>query len=134
MVVKLRVAACRLSVGRVASSSRVAHNQLRPCVRDDACGELGRASRIERHNEDSAQQAAEEDADPHRGVLAPEHDSDTGDDMAVFELGGEASGQLGERTVGGGITPVAAVSHHRRLRRMLAKLFHETGEVSAHRS
>ena len=65
----------------------------------DACDEVGRALQVERHDDDAAEQAAEEGRDPLGAVRRPDDDALAATDAARFEFAREASGRLRDAPV-----------------------------------
>src|ERR1039458_5797334 len=113
---------------------RVAHNQPGRDILDHARGKAGCARGIQRYGDDAAQQAAEEDADPLGGVLAPQHHAVAGNDAAPIQLRGKTPRNLCELAVGRRVAAIAAMRDYGSLRRVLTELLDESGQVRPHGS
>ena len=54
------------------------------------------AGSIQRHDEDTAQHAAEKRCDPLGAVFSPQHDALAYGDLAAHQFGGKALGKIGQ--------------------------------------
>jgi hypothetical protein len=115
-----------------AKQGWVADEELWGHFAQDSFYKLRGSGGIEGYGKDASKKTAEEDADPLGRVRSPERHTFARHDAALFQVGGKASGKLGEIVVGGTVSPDATMLHDCRLRCMSTEVLNETSEMRSH--